>query len=161
MPSLQVAFFLFLGVLLTVFLAALIRLMQGPSKVRNTGVYVGEVWLDWFFGRGSTLYRQRFQSRWGAYLFVKAHAILLDWVLPTHYRDTDWSGRPTWHRHEYGIRYGVRRVTPVEAVDGVQSIWSPVLPGTRGSTGEHASAHPFERNPDVIELPGDISGFKL
>ena len=86
-------------------------LMPNPSA---KGEHVAEVWLTWFFGRGTTMYRQRFESRKEAEAAVKAQAAVLDATLPRYYKDTDWSGRTILHEHEYGISYGVRELTEEE-----------------------------------------------
>ena len=78
------------------------------------GEHVAEIWLTWFFGRGTTLYRQRFESRKEAEAAVTAQAAVLDATLPRFYKDTDWSGRTILLRHEYGINYGVRELTEEE-----------------------------------------------
>lgn len=128
-----------------------------PRKNR-TGDWVAEVWLEWEVCRGSTMYRQRFRFRWTAYLAVRLRAILLDGVLPRFYRDTDWGGRPKMYEYEYGIHYGVRKLVEGEGRE-FHAIWSDVLPGHRDHSGEHASAHPFERLKN--ELSGSTLGYKL
>lgn len=136
------------GLVLAIGLASGLFLMHSkqllqPRKGRQ-GDWVAEVWLEWEVCRGSTMYRQRFSQRWMAYLAVRFHAIVLDGLLPTHYRDIDWSGRPCWYHHEYAILYGVRKVLPQEAKDFCP-VWSEELPGKRGYRGEHPMSHPLER----------------
>lgn len=137
-------------------------LCSGPLLIRKrrpkpSGRYVAEVWLEWEVCRGSTLYRQRFRSRTAAWLFVRWHALSLDLHLPRYYWDTDWSGRRVRYAYEYGLFWGVRKATSEEMHHGVSAIWSPALPGTKAYRGEHASAHPWERE----QLSGDSAGFKL
>lgn len=104
-------------------------------KKKDAGQYVAEVWLEWPICRGSTMYRQRFNTQRGAYLAVRLHALLLDWHLPRYYWDIDWVGRALQLKHDYGIYYGVRQLNDEEREDGVRAIWSPVLPGEKDFSG--------------------------
>lgn len=119
--------------------------------------HVVEVWLEWEVCRGSTMYRATANTRWMAWLKVRLAAALLDFLLPRRYRDTDWSGRPCTYRYEYGIHYGVRKPTEHEAKHGVQPRWSYILPGHKGFSGEHSSAHPLDSPAEPLE---DL-GYKL
>ncbi len=144
------------GVLTLTALAVLLlmQLLSARSKPAAVGkTYVAEVWLEWPICRGSTLYRASFRWRWWAIAMMRYHALKLDWILPTHYRASDWSGRAYLERHEYGIFYGLRQPTDFEQVHGVTSVWSPVMPGYSGYSGEHASAHPLN-GPRLAELDG-------
>jgi hypothetical protein len=138
------------------------RLAAAFASRRNAdaaGEFVAEVWLEWEICRGSTMYRERFASESRALSEVRKRARLLDWLLPTHYRSEDWFGRPTMERHEYEIRWGVRRITDQERIRGVHPVWSTELPGTEGYTGEHASAHPWAQT-DPAALAHD-AGWKV
>jgi hypothetical protein len=104
-----------------------------PRKPGKGG-HIAEVWLEWDVCRGSTLYRQRFQTQWMAALFAKFYAVQLDWVLPTHWRTTDYCGRPCLEKYAYGLKFGVRPVSEAEAVE-FWSIWSPHLPGPQATRG--------------------------
>lgn len=106
---------------------------------QDDGPFVAEVWLEWSICRGSALYRQRFKDEQSAHRAARAAAKKLDRVLPTHYVDTDWSGRRVLLEHEYGIHWGVR---PATERDSTRRIWSPTLPGRSDFAGEHAMAHP-------------------
>lgn len=131
--------------LLLVLLVAGVSVLNTVS-VRGTpgeGAHVVEVWLKWSLGQGSTLYRQRFRSRWVALLSLRYRAWLLDVVLPTHWVGEDYYGRRCVYPHEYGIAYGLRSPTADECEHGVAGFWSPALPGCSGFSGEHASAHPL------------------
>ncbi len=135
-----------LALLLILVLAipALVLLLQVRRFASpNRGEHVVEVWLEWPLCRGSTLYRQRFRSRWLAYASMRIHAMMLDMELPTHWRSTDWHGKPCLERYDYGIHYGMRKPTSSERELGVHTLWSPVLPGHQGHAGEHREAHPL------------------
>lgn len=111
-----------------------------PDRVQNPKC-VAEIWLEWPVCRGSTLYRRGFQSSTVAKYYVKVYAWLLDSILPRYYRDYDWSGNITSYEYEYGIHYGVRLPAPTEMLE-VHTIWSPFMPGSKDSSGEHWIAHP-------------------
>jgi hypothetical protein len=156
---------IFLGCAISLAILGLVWAVSGaawmtPRKV-GRGDYVAEVWLEWDICRGSTLYRQRFAYEWQAALFAKLYAMQLDYVLPTHWRTTDYHGRLCWEKYEYGIKFGVRQVTPHER-DNFQLIWSPVMPGHKDYAGEHATAHPWFKLDDK-ELNASVAdlGFKL
>ncbi|HDR9105453.1 hypothetical protein [Paraburkholderia sp. A3RO-2L] len=104
--------------------------------------FVAEVWLDWGICRGSTMYRATAKTERRALAKAKLAALQLDLLLPKFYRDTDWSGRPCRLAYDYGIKYGVRKLTAREETEGVTAIWTTILPGYRGHAGEHAAAHP-------------------
>jgi len=151
---------------LTVVAAAvpLVVLLSGlgllaPRKA-GAGPFVAEVWLEWPVCRGSTLYRQRFRHHWVAAFFVKAYAKALDFYLPTHYRCSDWSGRPYLESYDYGIHFGVRETTPAEQAKFCP-VWSPVLPGHTGYAGEHASAHPLTQTVGLDPCIAELLGCKL
>lgn len=146
--SLPFAFNCIIGLVITLSLGLTGFLLYSEKLLKpragRSGEWVSEVWLEWEICRGSTMYRQRFSYRWTAYLATRLHALLLDMVLPSHYWNTDCIGRRCLYRHEYGILYGVRKVLPSEALE-FSPVWSDVLPGHRGHSGEHACSHPFER----------------
>jgi hypothetical protein len=106
-------------------------------KAKTTGSWVAEVWIDWEICHGSTMYRQRFNTKWGAYLAVRARAFGLDFLLPSSYWDTDWSGKPVRIKHEFCIRYGVRRLSEKEQ-ETFNTVYSTVLPGEEGCRAEHS-----------------------
>ncbi|KWA84190.1 hypothetical protein WL29_22785 [Burkholderia ubonensis] len=108
--------------------------------------YVAEVWLSYEICRGSTMYRATAKTERGAKLKAKIAAMKLDVLLPKFYWDTDWRGRPCRYAHEFGILYGIRKPTEREETEGVTAFFSTSLPGTRGFTGEHASAHPLDQS---------------
>lgn len=120
--------------------------------------YVAEVWLEWEICRGSTMYRATAKTRLGAWLKAKLAAMTLDCLLPTWYWDTDWSGRRCRYAYEYGIHFGVRKLTEREQQEGVRTIWTAVLPGSRKFEGEHSMAHPWN---DVELKDATPHGFKL
>lgn len=137
-----------------------LALLAHRRATPHQGEHVVEVWLEWPLCTGSTLYRQRFRSRWMARLAMRAHALQLDLVLPTHWRTTDWSGRPYMERYDYGIRYGLRQPTPQEREVGVPSIWTCEMPGHKNHAGEHREAHPLLQQ----ELQGkglEAMGYKI
>lgn len=106
-------------------------------KAKAAGEWVAEVWMDWEICSGSTLYRQRFNTKWGAYLAVRARAFGLDFLLPRTYWDTDWSGKPIQLAYEYSIHYGVRCLSEMER-EGFNTVYTTVLPGEKGCTAEHS-----------------------
>ncbi len=116
-----------------------------PRSAKSQGRYVAEVWLNWEVCRGSTMYRQRFRTKWGAYLQVKLHAMALDMALPRYYQDTDWSGKRCLYKHGFDILFSVRTLAKVEETD-FQPLWSVAMPGSQGYSGEHAQGHPFLRD---------------
>ena len=61
------------------------------------GIWVAEAWLVWGICTGSTMYRERFDSNKDAAWAAKRAAKKLDWWLP--------------QGENFGIRYGVRKVT--------------------------------------------------
>lgn len=135
--------FAVLGLLAFLIAGYQISLMSSRFATPKEGDHVVEVWLEWPICTGSTMYRQRFRHRWVAYVAMRAHALMLDMELPTHWRSTDWSGRPCLERYDYGICYGMRRPTEGEREHGVPGIWSCVLPGHEDHAGEHREAHPL------------------
>jgi hypothetical protein len=151
-------FVLAFGVLaaLRLFVRSLDTTPSPQPRVKTKGEWVAEVWLEWPICRGSTMYRQRFRFRWMAYLAVRFHAFLLDAHLPTHYRDTDWSGNPCLYRYDYGIYYGVRKLAASEC-ERFHPFWSVDLPGSKEYHGEHASAHPLQG----AGLRGSTAGFRV
>jgi hypothetical protein len=92
------------------------------------GVWVAEAWVEWEICRGSTLYRERFNSIGHAECAAKKGARDLDFWLP--------------RRWGMGIKWGVRRAC---SADTGHHIWSPYMPGSKHCTGEHRTAHPLER----------------
>jgi hypothetical protein len=141
-----------LAALFSPWLVYAVRRLTEPRLESTTGDFVAEVWLDWEICRGSTMYRQRFVSEKEALSEVRNRARLLDRVLPTHYRTEGWSGEMRLERYEFEIRWGVRRVTDAERLDGVRPVWSLALPGTEEYRGEHASAHPLAQTPEAAAL---------
>jgi hypothetical protein len=135
-----------------------LRRLTRPRFEHTSGEFVAEVWLDWEICRGSTMYRQRFVSEKEALSEVRNRARMLDRVLPTHYRSEDWSGRPRLERYEFEIRWGVRRITDAERLEGVRPVWSLALPGTEEYCGEHASAHPLAQTP---EAAAQAAGYRV
>lgn len=123
----------------------------------RTGDHVAEVWLDWGFCRGSTMYRQRFKSKRAAGVYAKLAAMVIDMSLPTHYADTDYSGRRIYEKHEFAIKFGVRLITRDES-SSFTPIWSTTLPGSRGAQGEHAMSHPVFGDAPTRDA---LSGFKI
>lgn len=132
---------LLLGILL--FLGTLLmphRLFFVRGAKRRGG-HVAEVWLIWPFGRGSTMYRQRFSTRAGAYVAVRLRAVLLDVCLPTFYSARAYDDTRYLERHEYGIAWGVRELAPCER-KSFHAVWSPYLPEHPLYRGEHRNDHP-------------------
>lgn len=141
---------------LCVLFAALTAAIVSPQRVfaprkAGSGDFVAEVWLEWPLCRGSTLYRQRFARQEQAALFAKFYAMLLDWMLPTHWRTTDYLGRPSLERYDYGIHFGVRAATSEEA-QSFTPVWTTRLPGHAGHAGEHAQAHPLANRLDDYKI---------
>jgi hypothetical protein len=108
----------------------------------NRGEHIAEVWLTCQGGRGSTLYRQRFDTLAMARLYARLYAAVLHLHLPTHYTVLDGQGRKVLARHDYAIRLGVRQTTVGEYGAGFEPVWSSVLPGAPGFAGEAAHRHP-------------------
>jgi len=98
----------------------------------DTGAHYAEVYLTWYFGRGSAMWRARFDSEVQAEAAAKEHAKFLDSVLPTHYWAEDWRGRRYKERHEYGISWGVGEAVSREAKD-LTPVWRIALPGQERS----------------------------
>lgn len=114
-------------------------LLAKPGK--SEGTYVAEVWLEWSLCRGSTVYRQRFKTMKQAAFFVRMYARLIDYMLPKGFVTKGRNGRPLYVSNDMGIKYGVREMS-VQEQASFSVIWSPCMPGERGFSGEHASAHP-------------------
>lgn len=136
------------GLALLAALMVLTPLISPPGFFRREpksdpqGQYVAEVWLQWYFGRGSTMFRERYATLDQAAHAVKRRAKILDAKLPKFYVDTDWSGRKILLEHEFGIEFGVRQITPQES-ERFRPVWTTSMPGERGYAGEHSSAHPL------------------
>lgn len=94
----------------------------------DIGDYFAEVFLTWYFGRGSVMWRARFATEQDAQLAAQAQAKYLDDVLPTHYRAEDWSGRPYMEKHEYGIAWGAGKSAD-RPPEELAAIWRTTLPG--------------------------------
>jgi hypothetical protein len=129
-------------VLLAVLYFAPVLLRPGT----NRGEHIAEVWLTVEGGRGSTMYRQRFDTLLFAKLYVKLYAFVLDMHLPTHYTVLDDEGNKVLEAHEYGIRFAVRPTTVGEFGAWFEPVWSTVLPGDTGFCGEAAVHHPVSRH---------------
>lgn len=128
---------------------------RGPAK---DSVWVAEIWLEWPVCRGSTMWRNGFRSKTLAYLVMRLRAWELDMALPRFCRSTDYLGRPCLERYEYGILYGVRKLSPQEAAHGVQRVWTTRLPGHQGHAGEHRDSHPLFAD---AEVQAAAAGFKV
>ena len=152
MTSELIAYFCVLLVLFAGWTAVFVfpQRIFAPRKT-GSGDFVAEVWLEWPLCRGSTLYRQRFAHQWQAAVFAKLYAMLLDWVLPTYWRTTDYLGRPCRERYDYGIYFGVRAATAEEA-QSFAPLWTTTLPGHAGHAGEHAQAHPLVNSLDGYKI---------
>lgn len=96
------------------------------------GKYFAEVYLTWFFGRGTIMWRARFSTPEAAAAAAKEHAVFLDSQLPRVYWAEDWSGRPYKERHEYGISYGAGEVSTRNPEDLV-AVLLRGLPGYEAS----------------------------
>jgi hypothetical protein len=105
-----------------------IRRLFGRPAHSPKGPWVAEAWLEWDICPGSTLYRERFDTRENAAWAAKAWAKELDWRLP--------------HRDDMGIKWGVRKACEF---DTERAIWSPYMPGTRNYCGEHRNSHPLNQ----------------
>lgn len=99
-----------------------------PRRPDDTGEYVAEVYLTWFFGKGSTLFRQRYASMQRAQRAARLQARFLDLILPKYYWAEDWSGRKYKEAHEYGINWSTRRIRDNER-ESFPEIDRRVLPG--------------------------------
>lgn len=107
--------------------------------------YIAEVWLVCEGGRGSTMYRQRFETKFMASLYAKLYAVVLDLHLPTHYSVLDGGGNKVQVAYDYGLRYQVRHTTVGESGSFLEPIWTTVLPGEDHFAGEPAYLHPVSR----------------
>lgn len=114
--------------------------------------YVAEVWLDWGIGRGSTMYRSSACSLRLARLKMKLAALVLNLVLPTFYWGPSRTGRLVRYKHDFTICFGVRQLATLELKDGVKTVWTASMPGSRGFAGEPAAAHPW--NNEASAAPG-------
>lgn len=99
-----------------------------PRRPDDAGEYVAEVYLTWFFGRGCTMFQQRYASQARAERAARLQAQFLDLTLPKYYWAEDWSGRKYKEAHEYGINWGTRRILDDEH-GNFQAIDRRVLPG--------------------------------
>jgi hypothetical protein len=88
------------------------------------------------------MFRAMARTEKRALVKAKLRAAMLDLLLPKTYPGEDWSGRRCSYAYDYGILYGVRKPTEQEKEVGVVPIWTTVLPGYRGHTGENARSHP-------------------
>jgi hypothetical protein len=150
------------SVMLLIFSNPLLRWAFSRRSTNTHGTFVAEVWLNWeICPHGSTMYRQRFSSKWRAAIAVKLHAMALDWILPKYYRGEDYYGHPCSYKHEYGILFGIRQLEPNEAAN-FHVIWTTTMPGYDGFEGEHVCAHPLlDRNYDKdLKDMADL-GFKF
>ena len=111
---------------LFVFPAAFLLLCLSKPSPRNKGDFVAEVWLKWEICAGSTLYRQNFKTQWVAHIFAKLYAIILDGLLPRVYFSEGWGGGLIKNKYEYGISYGVRKMTEAERNGSFYRIYSPI-----------------------------------
>lgn len=136
--------FIILGAVCALGLAMSLTNLKLPHW-NNQGAFVAEAWLEWPVCRGSTLYRQRFRTEWMAALYAKYHAMLLDFELPRTYAAEMSDGRRYLEAYEFGVYFGVRRVSSHELEHGVADIWSPTMPGSRDAVSEHREAHPLWR----------------
>lgn len=117
---------------------------------RNGGArYIAEVWLTCNGGRGSTMYRQRFDTMFMASMYAKLYALVLDIHLPTHYTVFNGGGRKVQEKHNYGIRFHVRHTTVGESGGFLDPIWTTVLPGEADFAGEPAYLHPVSKKDAV------------
>jgi hypothetical protein len=107
--------------------------------------HVAEVWLDWGIGRGSTMYRSSACSLRLASLKMKLAALVLNLVLPTFYWGPSRTGRPVRYKHDFTICFGARQLAAIELKDGVKTVWTVSMPGSRGFAGEPAHAHPWTK----------------
>lgn len=92
------------------------------------GDHVAEVYLTWFFGKGSTLFRKRYATQGRAVRAARLHAKFLDLILPKFYYVEDWHGRKYREEHEYGISWSVRALRQDER-ENFQVIDKRSLPG--------------------------------
>jgi hypothetical protein len=147
---------LFIGMSIMAFVALGPPLfLVAPRRKRTVGPFVAEVWLDWEICRGSTLYRQSFHSKRAAAIYAKLYAVMLDMTLPKYYPAEGWDGRVYYEKYDFEIRFGVRAIVPSE-VERFAPIFSKIMPGHSGYSGEHREAHPL-LNLDAAKL----DGFKL
>ena len=126
-----------------IFSVGFLFLCLSRPSVRNKGDFVAEVWLRWEICAGSTMYRKNFKTQRAAHIFAKLYAIILDGLLPRVYFSEGWGGGLIKNKYEYGISYGVRKMTEAERNGSFYRIYSTYLPGTDGFSGEHASVHPL------------------
>jgi hypothetical protein len=99
-----------------------------PRRPDDTGEYVAEVYLTWFFGKGTTLFRQRYASMGRAQRAARLQARFLDMILPHYYWAEDWSGRKYREAHEYGINWSARSILDGER-ENFPAIDRHTLPG--------------------------------
>ena len=101
-----------------------------PKKLVHVpdGEWVAEAWLVWDICTGSTMYRERFNTKEEAHEAAKKNAAKLDRWTPSH--------------QNFGISYGVRKANKF---DNEHSIWSWALPGEPDYSGEYWQAHPLNQ----------------
>lgn len=91
-----------------------LRVLKKTPRPSVDGEFVAEVFLTWYFGAGSILFRKRYATIYAAEKAARFQAQVLDWVLPKHYAVRDCSGRRRMEENEYGISWGVRTLTEDE-----------------------------------------------
>jgi hypothetical protein len=100
---------------------------NAPVLRKTSGDWVADIWLTSHHGLGVTMYRQRYQSKWAAYLDCKLRAIGLDMVLPTSYWVEDDAGKPVRLPYQFAIQQTVRNLGPLEHKD-FNPCWVTELP---------------------------------
>ena len=115
-----------LGKTLSKYCTRLLNCVHASADVQ--GEHVAEVYLTWFFGRGTTLFRNRYATQSRALRAARLHAKFLDLILPKFYYVEDWHGRKIREEHEYGINWGVRTLR-AEEHEHFQAVDRRSLPG--------------------------------
>ncbi len=110
----------------------------------SEGDWVAEAWWQYPHVRGETLYRARLRSRWAASLASRLHWMYLRVALPSHYPSMA-DLRPIELPYPGQLQCGVRKVSLPER-QRFKPVWTALMPGMVGFTGERAQDHPLQRD---------------
>lgn len=123
----------------------------------DNGEYFAEVYLVWYFGEGSIMWRQRFRSAEAAEVAVKKQAKYLDEILPKYYIAEYQDGTKYNEPHEFGINFRVGR-SDTRTESGLTPINRTSLPGSGDNKGSSKLMDSDFYEMDTSQL--DASGFK-
>lgn len=102
-----------LGILYSLFVLSGLGIWILPDPDPR-GEWVAEVWVTWYFGRGRTLFCQRYTTFEHAKKAATRAAKICDYKSPTHYKSSYSDGRVYYEEHEFGINWGVVHINKVD-----------------------------------------------